>query len=81
MRVEFEDFETGWIQVYLSLKEKDIDALIEMLNALKSNPDSHFHIASDYQGDRGVGDMEISIQSEDQKDNMQISGLPILPNR
>lgn len=81
MNVEFEDFGTGWIQMFLSLKEEDIDSFIEMLTVLKDRPESHFHITSDYEGESGVGDIEISCQGEDQKDNMQISGLDIEPTR
>ncbi|MCU7929125.1 MAG: hypothetical protein KZQ97_22225 [Candidatus Thiodiazotropha sp. (ex Dulcina madagascariensis)] len=81
MNAEFEDFGTGWIQVFLSMKENDIDSLIEMLKLLKANPDSHFHLASDYEGESGVGDIEISFQGEDQKDNMQFTSMPIEPTR
>ncbi len=81
MNVEFEDFGTGWIQVFLALKEDDIDSLIEMLKMLKDSPESHFHLASDYEGESGVGDIEISIQGKDQKNNMQFTGMPIEPTR
>ncbi len=72
MKVEIENFQTGWYGITLGVNENDIDRLIELLTYLKNNTDQHFHISSDYEGDGGVGDIEIYVQNEDEPDNMNI---------
>jgi hypothetical protein len=47
---------------------------------LKRDLTQHLHIASDYEGDGGVGNIGISIQ-EQEESNMAIMGLAISANR
>lgn len=71
MHVELDDFNTGWYGVAISLRNEEIDILIERLNRLKQDSTQHFHLSSDYEGDGGVGDIEFSVQI-DETDNMSI---------
>ncbi|MBL0251073.1 MAG: hypothetical protein IPQ26_10665 [Elusimicrobia bacterium] len=80
MRLEMEDFKTGWIKINIGLKKVEIDRLIDLLRMLKKG-DEHFHFASDYEGDKGVGDIEFYVKADEQPDNMEIAGLNIRPNR
>lgn len=80
MYVELEDFRTGWYGINISLRDDEIDVIIEHLKNLKKDNSQHFHIASDYEGDGGIGDIEISVKDNGQN-NMSIAGLAISPNR
>jgi len=80
MIVEIEDFKTGWFGIGIGLKSDEIDQLIELLKMIKADPEQHFHISSpDYTGDGGVGDIEIYIQNESQKDNVTFFGKALAP--
>lgn len=81
MRIQYDDFETGWIQLHVGIRHEEIDSLIELLKTLKSDPHQHFHISSDYQGDGGIGDIEFYIQGCNEQDNMMMTGLAVIPNR
>ena len=72
MRAEIEDFKTGWYGITLGVNKKEIDRLIKLLTHIKNDTDQHFHISSDYEGNGGIGDIEIYIQNEDDPDNMKI---------
>ena len=80
MFVELEDFKTGWYGINISLRNDEIDVIIERLIKLKKDSNQHFHISSDYEGDGGVGDIEINVK-ENGQDNMSIIGFAISPNR
>ena len=80
MHVKLEDFKTGWYGINISIRECEIDIFIEQLRMLKANKDQHFHIASNFEGESGVGDIEFNIQ-EDNVDNMYITDFAIPPNR
>ncbi len=80
MFVELEDFKTGWYQASIGLSKSDITLLIEQLKMLQGDPAQHFHIASDYEGDGGIGDIEIYARDDDQS-NMQLLGAAINPTR
>ncbi|MDY7038481.1 MAG: hypothetical protein SV375_20285 [Thermodesulfobacteriota bacterium] len=73
MNVELEDFKTGWYGIYIGIKHEEIDVLIERLRSLKRDKDQHFHISSDYGGSGGVGDIEFSIQGDNEESNMIIT--------
>jgi hypothetical protein len=81
MHVALEDFKTGWLKVNVALRESEIDVLVDLLKSLKQGENDRFHLASDFEGDKGVGDIEFYLKSEDQPDNMGISGPPISPTR
>ena len=72
MKTQLKDFNTGWYGITFGVKERDIDDLIEALKWLKTNTDQHFHLSSDYEGEQGVGEIEIYVQNESAKDNMHL---------
>jgi hypothetical protein len=72
MDCNIEKFESGWIGASLELSTKEIEKLIERLEYLKNNPESHFHLHSDYEGAPGIGDIEFSHTPDCRKNNMQI---------
>jgi hypothetical protein len=76
-----EDFTTGWYGVTIGIRNDEIDMLIERLNFMKNEKEQHFHITSNYEGEGGIGDIEIYLIEEDQKSNMFITGYAIIPNR
>lgn len=80
MRVELEDFKTGWFKISIGLRKVEIDKLIDHLMMLKQG-EGHFHFSSDYEGDKGVGDIEFYVKAGEQPDNMGITSLNISPNR
>lgn len=80
MHLELEDFKTGWFKINIGLQKVEIDRLIELLRMLKKG-EEHFHFSSDYEGDKGVGDIEFYVKADEQPDNMGITGLNISPNR
>jgi hypothetical protein len=80
MRVEIEDFKTGWYGIALGIRADEIDVLIERLKLIKKEQ-QHFHIASDYEGEGGIGDIEIYLLQEDERNNMAITSPAITPTR
>ena len=64
MNIQFEDFQTGWVGVSIGLKATEIDQLIEALRSLKIDSGRHFHFRSNYEGQGGVGDVEIYLEDE-----------------
>jgi hypothetical protein len=81
MHVEMEDLGTGWYQIYMAIKPTELDSLIELLQLLKNDQTQHFHLSSDYEGEGGIGDIEFSIQGEEEIDNMMLTSPAIRPNR
>ena len=79
MHVRLEDWNNGWYGIGISLDEKEIDRLIDLLQMLKDEPDQHFHITSDYKESGGVGDIEIAVNTDHQSNNMSLSGRALLP--
>ena len=79
MHVAIEDWKNGWYGISVGIDPDEIDRLIELLKMIKEDPDQHFHISSDYKGTGGVGDIEISIRSENEKHNMNLSGRASAP--
>ena len=71
MRADIEDFETGWYGLTLGLKEAEIDELINTLRDLKKYK-THFHLRSEFEGEGGVGDIEIYYQSDSVPDNLTL---------
>jgi hypothetical protein len=80
MFVTIESYKTGWYEISIGIGPNEIDLLIKQLTQLKKDPDQHFHITSDYEGESGIGDIEFYIQ-DDRKSNMAITGAAISPNR
>lgn len=82
MKTTIEDFETGWFGISMGIKKSEIDILIEGLQSLKSNKTQHFHIVSNYEGQGGIGEIEVYVQDESSQDNTVIDLSPeISPNR
>ncbi len=75
MKAELEDWKNGWHGLRLSLRPGEIQHLIELLQHLQKDPEQHFHISSDYAGEAGIGDIEVSVATENQIDNIWLSGL------
>jgi hypothetical protein len=63
MNADLEDFKTGWYGLTIGLKAQEIDELIRTLEELKKYK-SHFHFRSDYEGDGGIGDIEVYFEKE-----------------
>jgi hypothetical protein len=74
MNVELEDWKNGWSGISIGIAKEEIERLIELLQMLKTDPEQHFHISSDYKGNGGVGDIEIYVKTSEQKHNMSLSG-------
>ena len=77
MNADLEDWKNGWHGLKLAVTQQEIDRLIELLQAMKNDPEQHFHIASDYKAGGGLGDIEVSIKIEHQPDNLFLSGLAL----
>lgn len=69
MKVEIEDFNTGWYGLTVGIKKTEGAELISALRKLE-NENGHFHIRSDYDGSGGVGDIEFYVQNEREQNNM-----------
>ena len=80
MHAELEDWNNGWYGVRLALRPAEIDRLLVLLQRLRQDPDQHFHIASDYTGSGGLGDIEVSVASQSEVDNMHLGGLAVAPD-
>ena len=74
MNVNLEDFKTGWYGVTIGLNTQEIDRLIDALTAIKKDK-SHFHLRSEFDGDGGVGDIEIYWEENDISSNMTLESL------
>jgi len=75
MKVEIEDFNTGWFGLVIGIKNSEIDQLINALKKMKES-NGHFHLRSDYEGSGGVGDIEFYSQDEKEKNNMELDASP-----
>ena len=79
MYVDMEDFETGWYGIGIGISREEIDRLIDLLRMIKSDPEQHFHISSEYKGQGGVGDIEVYVMDENQEHNMILMGKALGP--
>jgi hypothetical protein len=81
MNIQIEDFKTGWFGISIGIKGPEIDLFIDALNNLKRGS-NHFHVRSNYEGQAGVGDIEIYMEDESASDNAVLDlSEPIKPNR
>ncbi len=73
MRVEIEDYKTGWMSIGICLKKEDIVSLIRALEKLKdSEVGQHFHISNLRQeGGQGIFSVEFSKDEETQENTFQ----------
>jgi hypothetical protein len=79
MHAKLEDWKNGWFGVELGLSPDEIDPLIKLLQMLKSEPDQHFHLGSDYSGSGGLGDITFYVQTPDEPNNMVTFGKALAP--
>ncbi|MEM7279924.1 MAG: hypothetical protein AAF385_17610 [Pseudomonadota bacterium] len=71
MKSNIEDFNTGWYGISLGLTESEIDDFIAVLQELKSEK-THFHYRSDYEGNGGIGDIEVYVREYEEPANMEL---------
>jgi hypothetical protein len=79
MNAELEDWKNGWFGLRLSLAPSEIDRLIELLQSIRTDPEQHFHVSSQYRAAGGLGDIEFSVNDLGASDNLFLSGLAIEP--
>ena len=77
MHAELENWNNGWHGLHLRLKPAEIERLMTLLGMLLKDPEQHFHISSDYSGTGGLGDIEFSVATNGDLNNMHMSGLAI----
>lgn len=80
MKAELEDWKNGWHGVSLGLKQSELGQLIQLLQDLQNDPEQHFHLSSLYQGESGLGDIEVYVLPECEPDNMRLSSVALPPN-
>ena len=73
MRVEVDDYKTGWMSIDICLKRGDIINLIHALEKLRDGEvGQHFQISnSQREGSQGIFDIEFSKDEETQEDTFQ----------
>ncbi|MDB5860522.1 MAG: hypothetical protein JWQ76_4211 [Ramlibacter sp.] len=79
MNATLDDWKNGWFGVGLGLAPAEVDALIAHLQRLKADPEQHFHIASEYKGNGGIGDIEVFVDPTAVPGNMRLSSLALKP--
>lgn len=79
MQVDIDDWKTGWYGIGIGLDPDEIDELVSLLQMIKSDPEQHFHIASEYRGEGGVGDIEIYVNNDHKQGNMSFLGKALGP--
>ncbi|MEN0040676.1 MAG: hypothetical protein AAF764_04995 [Pseudomonadota bacterium] len=62
MRVDLEDFGTGWVGLQIGIEDQEIDKLIGLLASLRTGDLDHFHIFSTSfeEQKNGVADIQFS---------------------
>jgi len=79
MHADIEDWENGWYGIGIGLEPEEIDTLIDLLNIIKNDHEQHFHLSSEYEGEGGVGDIEIYVKDQKKKNNMSLLGKALGP--
>lgn len=75
MRIDIEDFKTGWFGLGIGLRPNEIANLIEALARLRDSTAEHphFHMVSKCDGPTpAVADIEFYMLPDDQADNAQL---------
>ncbi len=73
MKVNMNDFGTGWFGVEVGVKKEEIDQLIKLLSELKEGHFDHFTIANKSETQpSGIENFEIFLIDKRNEDNMQI---------
>ena len=81
MKVEREDFESGWTDISVRLTLEEIDHITGLLRELKEGKIAHFHMASRHNDESRISDIEFSIAGREDNRNMDILGGPIAPDK
>ena len=71
MKGAIDTFPSGWIGLSIGIKTSEIDRLIESIQELRISH-SHFHLRSEFNGDPGIGDIEIYLLEDSESDNLTI---------
>lgn len=71
MRATLTDFDTGWFSLSLELSSREIEELIVRLEALKGGS-GHFHFRSNFSGEGGLGDIEVSCSGNVEHDQLRL---------
>ncbi len=79
MIAETKQWQEGWQGISIGLSNEEVDQFILLLQNIKDDNDQHFHISSNWEGEPGIGDIEIYIKDKSQKSNMSFSSLAIEP--
>jgi hypothetical protein len=69
MQADLDDFKTGWYGILLGLNANEIDELIAALHELKKH-ETHLHLRSEFEGEGGIGDIEIYFKKDQGNNNM-----------
>jgi hypothetical protein len=74
MKIELEEFESGWAGLRIACKGHEIDELIRLLTALRNEQVGHFHCRSLFleNENQGVADIEFSLLGECEVDNAAV---------
>lgn len=79
MHAKLSDWKNGWFGLELSASTTEIEALIVQLQSLLNDQNQHFHLKSEYKADSGLGDIEISVKSPSEPDNLFLTGIAYPP--
>ena len=82
MNADLEDFKTGWFGLFIGLKSQEIEELIGALEDLKKYK-SHFHFRSTFEGNGGIGDIEVYYEEEGVPNGLSLesSSRPYTPGQ
>ena len=71
MKIDLEDFGTGWYGLNMALHTSEIDELIKRLIHIKDQPGDHFHICSTFAENEssGIADIEFSVMHDSETSN------------
>lgn len=78
MKAQLTDFGTGWHGLSLELSVSEVEKLIDALEALRSGSD-HIHFRSDFTGDPGIGDIEVSCCGQAEHKDLVLDVTPPVP--
>lgn len=77
MKATLEDFNTGWLGLSLELTGREIDQLVEALTRIRASG-GHFHCRSNWSGNPGIGDIEVSLCNSADSGSLTIEGAPAI---
>lgn len=81
MKIELEDYGTGWFAATIYMTRNDVDTLIEKLQRLKAKQFEHFTINKSNNERADLESIEFYLCTEKEIDNADILGGNIEPTR